>query len=110
MSNLYSERLRWSLREDFTCGDFAASHTVDTQRINLFCLQLGKKRHIATLVAGSATRIDRFNLDAQAIVRGLYLTQRLCPDCLGSGIIEGRYHNTDRLAPCLCAYATPHSA
>lgn len=56
---------------DIHHGDFAATATVVSTRRNLFCLEPGNERHIATLVSGSASKVEQFDQDCDLIVRAL---------------------------------------
>ncbi|TWG89375.1 hypothetical protein L598_008500000020 [Mesorhizobium sp. J18] len=56
---------------DLYAGHFHAIGTVHTNRVNLFCMQPGKERHIGTLIGGSRRNAQQFDRDVEAILRGL---------------------------------------
>lgn len=59
------------LSEDIQAGHYFATSTVYTGRRDLFTLEPGHEHHIATLVSGSRTELQRFDIDCDKIVRGL---------------------------------------
>ncbi|MCO5066886.1 MAG: hypothetical protein M9924_21190 [Rhizobiaceae bacterium] len=61
---------------DFNAGNYVLTHTVSSQRINLFCLKPGKERHIGTLISGSRTKIGQFHQGARDIIRALAALDR----------------------------------
>lgn len=61
------------LAGDLHAGHYHATSTVFTGRRNLFSLAPGNEHHIGTLVSGSKTKLQRFDMDCDSIVRGLAL-------------------------------------
>lgn len=59
------------LSGDLQAGHYLATATVYTGRRNLFTLEPGNEHHIGTLVSGSRTQLQRFDIDCDKIVRGL---------------------------------------
>lgn len=59
------------LSGDLNAGHYIATATVYTGRRNLFTLEPGSEHHIATLVSGSRTLLQRFDEDCDKIVRVL---------------------------------------
>lgn len=57
--------------DDLTAGHYVATATVYSTRRNLFSVEPGHGRHIATLVSGSRTRIAQFDADCERIVKAL---------------------------------------
>lgn len=61
------------LSRDLYAGHYFATSTVLIGRRNLFSLAPGNEYHIGTLVSGSRSRLQRFDMDCHNIVRGLAL-------------------------------------
>lgn len=61
------------LSGDLHAGYYHATSTVYTGRRNLFSLAPGTEYHIGTLVSGSMSKLQRFDMDCHNIVRGLAL-------------------------------------
>lgn len=59
------------LSGDLQAGHYFSTATVYTGRRNLFTVEPGNEHHIATLVSGSRTQLQRFDIDCDEIVRGL---------------------------------------
>lgn len=57
--------------DDLHAGHYVATATVHSNRRNLFLLAPGRERQIATLVAGSASKVARFDADCERIVNAL---------------------------------------
>lgn len=59
------------LSGDQQAGHYFSTATVYSGRRNLSTLEPGNEHHIATLVSGSRTQLQRFDVDCDKIVRGL---------------------------------------
>ncbi|MBE0704852.1 MAG: hypothetical protein IH582_17085 [Afipia sp.] len=62
-----------NLSGDLHAGHYHATSTVYTGRRNLFSLAPGNEYHIGTLISGSKSKLQRFDMDCHNIVRGLAL-------------------------------------
>ncbi len=60
---------------EIRAGYYIATATVSSTRRNLFFTEPGKERHIATLVAGSRSKVAEFDQDCGRIVAALAATE-----------------------------------